>query len=241
MTVPLARLSDPNSPEFSVFEIQSMISLSLYGEMRQRFGLVGGYDENSLQLAKVLWRYQGAARRAKEPAIAPQTKELEQLRKAADRALAAFERINVDTAEEIDNAILYRDPFNRKFLFPEQLDYWKKNEKSFEHTKSKLEQISHAVKAVQAQREVDKVPWKQTRNTPLNHLIQDLSIDFEGNTERKAHMACYYSDEVDGYAGQYFDFVVYILKLFARESLYTDDAIGKRIVRILKNIYRKDS
>ena len=236
MTFPLARLDDPNSPEFGILEIQTLISPSLYDEMRQRFGLVGEYDENSMQLAKVLWRYQGAVRSAEQPTSAPQTKELEQLRRVVDRALTAIERLSVETADEIESAILYRDPFNQKFFFPEQLAYWERNEKSFEHTKSKLEQISHAVKVVQAQRETEKVPWKQTKNTPLNHLIQDLSIDFERDTERKAYKACYYSAEIEGYTGQYFDFVVYILKCFAPVSYHSEVALGQRIVRELRHI-----
>ncbi len=236
MVTYLAQLNDPDVPSMSWHDISDLFTPYLIQEMRTKFGLQESDETIRLQLGKVLGRYQSSAKHAHEPTPSLQSKELERLQKAVERAISAFDALSKENLSEIDHAILYRDPFNRRFYFKEQLDYWEKNKASAELTVNKLKQVSHALKSVNATRIERANEFKPTRNTPLDHLIQDLVMDFEAGTERKAKSSCYYDTKRDNYAGQFFDFVLFILNLFAPGSYHSQAALGKRIERTLKQM-----
>ncbi len=126
MHTPLARSNEADYPRKDIWELQAKITPDLVMEMCEQFGMVGCYEKISLGIAKTLWRYQSAALHALEQTPPAQTKELSQLKKAIERALGAFEAITAENKSQIDHEIMYRDPFNPKFFFKEQLDYWGK-------------------------------------------------------------------------------------------------------------------
>lgn len=236
MTSSLARLNDPEVPFLSLPKISNLFTPQLLEQMRADFGLQGSDDSIRHAIGKILVHYQISAKQAHEPAPPPQSKELERLRKAVDRAIIAFEDISKENLGEIDGEILYRDPFNARFFFKEQLDYWEKNKASSKLTVNKLKQVSHALKMIKAKRIERSNEFKPTRNTPLDHLIQDLVMAFEAGTDRKAKSSCYYDAKRDNYAGQFFDFVLFILNQFAPKSYHSQVALGKRIERTLKQL-----
>ncbi|WP_270729588.1 hypothetical protein [Shimia sp. Alg240-R146] len=236
MATYLARLNDPEVPAMSWPEISDLFTPHLIQTMRTDFGLQGSDKTIRLQLGKILGRYQASAKRAHEPPPAPQTKDLERLKIAVDRTISAFDALSDKNLSEIDDAILYRDPFNHRFDFNEQLDYWEKNNGTSELTINKLKQVSHALKAVKAKRIEHAKEFKPTRNTPLDRLIQDLVMDFESGRGKKAKSSCYYDTRRDSYAGQFFDFVIFILESFAPRSYHSQVALGKRIERALKQM-----
>ncbi|WP_377509679.1 hypothetical protein [Octadecabacter sp. R77987] len=238
MQEPLARLNEPDYPTETIWEIADKITPAFVDEMRDRFGLIGSHGEISGELGKVLWRFQAAAKNALEPLPAPQAKELDRLKKSVDRSIAAFDALNDQARTDIDNAVMYRDPFNQRFYFEQQQDYWDKNENSTKTAMNKLAQISHALDAVMDLRKVQADDPKRTINTPLDHLIQDLTMDFEKRTDRKAYQCCYYDPRTDNYSGQYYDFIEFILDHFAPRSYHSQVALGKRIVRALGKMVR---
>ncbi len=236
MPKPIADLNNPNSPGISLAEIKSLISRDLVDEMQTKFGLIGKYSQINLSMSKVLYRYQSAVFGAQDPPVSPQTKQIDRLDKAIVRTLTAFEAISKDNRYNINEETLYRDPFNSRFLFDEQLEYWEKNENSTEMAINKLAQISFAISKIKAKKEAEVPVYTHTINTPLDHLIQDLMSDFESGTNGKAR--CYHNDVTGQYQGNYFEFIVFILSLFAPKSYHSDVALGERIKRALAKALR---
>jgi hypothetical protein len=233
MSATPVRLNDPKFPIQSVRDIQAMFAPEIMEQLRSQFDLRGTDETVGFQFGKVLMRYQSSVKNGETPPASPQTKELIRLKKAVDRALVAFEAVSTENQDCIDHEILYRDPFNPKFFFREQLSYWSKNEGSTHLVMNKLGQISHALKAVEANRKNHGWEPKYTKNRPLDQLIQDLTTDFERGHERKAHQGCYFDVRHDKYTGQYYDFIVFILGLFAPQSYHSKMALGQRIRRAL--------
>lgn len=233
MTTPLARLNEADCPIEGFKEIRELVSGSVLEKVRGQFGLVGDEVKIVNQLAKVLSRYQSAAVYALEPNPAPQKRELVRLKNSIDRALVAFENVSDENKSMIDFEIMSRDPFNARFYFKEQSDYWELNENSVQTAINKLLQISFALNVVKSKREADSDMPKSTINTPLDHLIQNISYDFEFGTDRKAKKCCYFDARLDNYSGQFFDFMVFILDRFAPSSYHSHMALGKRIERAL--------
>ncbi|KPA20424.1 hypothetical protein shim_34140 [Shimia sp. SK013] len=230
---PLARLNEADWPSEGVEELQAKFTPALVQEVCDRFGLTGNDRDISFELTKVLIRYQSAARKALKPDPSPQSKELERLKKAIARTLTIFETLSEENKSAIDGEIMYRDPFNSKFFFKEQLDFWRKNEYSTKTAMLKLTQISHAITLLKNAREAEAYIPRKTVNRPLDHLIQDLTLSFERGTDRKAKKCNYYDDPCGNYVGQFFEFIVFILDLFAPSSYHSHVALGKRIERVL--------
>lgn len=235
MATVILQLNDPDSETYDWKIIEPHISKELFQEMKKRFGITGEHEEVRHELSKVLGRYHRAVRNVQSPAPSPQKREMDRLHKVVDKAMSAFEAVSDENRSAIDDEIMYRDPFNRKFLFPEQLAYWERNEASTQTAMNKLAQISHALKLLKAKREHEQTGRKTTRNTPLDHLIQDLAIDFERGTCRKAIRSCHYGGDRGSNNGQYFDFVIFILDRFAPKSYHSEGALGKRIERTLRD------
>lgn len=233
MVTALAHLNDPEIPLQNHSELMALFTPMLVDQIHTKFGLNVNYDDFTFELAKVLMRYQSAAKNAEHPQPIIQTRELARLKGVVDRALTAFDAISPDNRADIDEEILYRDPFNRKFYFKEQLDYWSKNADSTQLAINKLGQISHALESLEDKHKRNGLDPKKTKNAPLDHLIQNLVIDFERDTERKASKCCYYVASKESYAGQFFDFVIFILDHFAPNSYHSHGALGKRITRTL--------
>jgi hypothetical protein len=235
MTKPLAHFNDVEFPTLDFGEILNLISNELIDELRKRFDIEGENETIRLGLAKALRRYQSAVKNSRGKTPNPQTKEIKQLEKSVEKALLAFDRLSSDTKSDLNHEILYRDPFNERFFFPEQLKYWAKNERSCQTTINKLEQISFAIKKLRITRKENAPVYKQTVNTPLDHLIQDLTFDFRQGTNRKLH--CYHNEAGGTYEGKYFEFVVFILNRFASKSYHSEFALGQRIKRAIAKGY----
>lgn len=236
MTKPLAHFNDVDSPTLDFGQILNLISNELIDELREEFGIMGENEAIRLGLAKALWRYQSAVKNSREKTPNPQNKEIKQLEKSVEKALLAFDRLSSDTQSDLNHEILYRDPFNRRFFFPEQLKYWAKNERSCQTTINKLEQISFAIKKLRITREKGIPIYKRTLNTALDHLIQDLTFDFRQGTNRS--LPCYHNEAGGTYEGKYFEFVVFILNRFASKSYHSKFALGQRIKRAIAEGYK---
>jgi hypothetical protein len=233
MPSPLSRLNEADYPPESGEKIKAKINRKLFEEMQTKFGIMADHEDTRDLLSKTL---HSAAKNALAPPPSPQAKELERLKKAIDRSVAAFEKISTENRYEIDSAILYRAPFNSRFYFKEQIQYWERNENPFQTALNKLAQISHALDTISFTRKSNFPTFKRTINTPLDHLIEDLTDIFEVGTERRAHRHCHYDPNIENYTGQFFEFVLFILIHFAPRSYHSQLALGKRIGRALDGL-----
>lgn len=233
MQNPLARLNEPDQPNLNIDDIREKLSPSFLNEIRIRFGIVGDDNELRQRLGKVLARYHGAALQSLRPLPKSQTMELKKLKRAIERTIAAFEVISEENRYSIDDEILHREPFNQRFFFKEQLDYWDKNEDYSKKAINALAMIDFAISKVEAQRKNNSSERRRTKNKPLDFLIEDLTLDFEHRTNRKAKRCCFYDSNTDGYSGQFFDFTLFILNCFAPSSYHSELALGQRIRRVL--------
>lgn len=238
---PLAHLNEEGFPDETFASILEKLDLTLVQEIKQRFGLSGDPQCIRERLGKVLSRFQTALRNAREPAPSLQRFEIDRLKKSLDRTLEALQAVSKANQSDIDAEILYRAPFNGRFKFEEQLTYWDQNEASMEKLIRRLEQASWAIDQLTAKRNSEFYQPKRASNKPLDHFIEDLTFDFENGNNRNALSYCYYSPNKEGYTGQYYDFVVYMLNLFAPTSYHSELALGKRIVRVLKANWPKDT
>lgn len=231
---PLARLNEEGFPDETFASILEKLDPALVQEIKERFGLSGDPHFIREHLGKVLYRFQAALQNAREPAPSPQRIEIDRLKKSMDRTLKALQSVSMTNQSDIDAEILYRAPFNGRFYFKEQLTYWDQNEASMEKLGRKLEQVSWAIDQLTAKRNSELYQPKRNSDKPLDHFIEDLTFDFENDNSRNALSHCYYSPNRESYTGQYFDFVIYMLDLFAPTSYHSELALGKRIVRVLK-------
>ncbi|MDA5092479.1 hypothetical protein O2N63_00045 [Aliiroseovarius sp. KMU-50] len=236
MTDTLARYDDPDFPAERPKEIRSRITPELLEEIRRVSGIETDDDSLRHRLGKDLRRYQAAVRQAYEPVNPSQIRELRSLQKAAERFSKAIEKLNERNVFDIDYAIQYRPPFNGKFNFPEQEDYWEANGNSTQRAQNLAKMISWSIDRVFDEREEEKSPTKRTLNTPLDHLIQDLTTAFRNGTGESPKRHCHYHPIEEAYTGRYFDFVLIILKAFAVKSFHSEVALGKRIVRVLRDM-----
>ncbi|WP_298559954.1 hypothetical protein [uncultured Aliiroseovarius sp.] len=236
MTDTPARYDDPSFPIEGFHEAKARFSPELLDQIRGVSGIETNDDDLRHRLGKDLWRYQCAIRSVQEPIPAPQHRELKSLQKAAERLSNAIDRLNDINKLEIDDKIQHRAPFNGRFYFPEQLDYWAANENSTQRAQNLAKMLAWSVDRVFEDREAEKLPYKRTVNTPLDHLIADLTVAFQDGTGENPTRHCRYHPTKEAYTGRYYDFVLLILKNFAAKGFHSEVALGKRIVRILSNM-----
>lgn len=230
--IPL-RLDDPTTAAASHDEIQDGLTPNLLDELCQVSGIAGDQAKLQLQLAKVLSRFQSAIFNTAPPKTEPQAREFQSFQKAANRFLKTIDALSKANQESVDSEILYRPPFDSRFFFPEQLDYWAANEKSMKRMRDLVERTAWASTIAAQKTAAHREIHNPTKNTPLDHLIQDLSWVFENGTGQKASRQCYYNASLENYSGHYFDFIVLILGRFAPSSYHSQVALGKRITRVL--------
>jgi len=236
MQTPLAKLNEADQSRHDVNDIRAKLSASFLNELRVRFGVVGENNALRQRLGKVLVRYHAAALHALLPHPAPQTKELKKLQKAIERTLSAFEVISDENRYSIDDKILYREPFNGRFCFKEQCEYWDKNEDTFRRAGNALTMISFAISKIETEKREGENEIRRTKNRPLDSLIEDLTFDFENGRDRQARRCCYYDSSTENYAGQFFDFILFLLRTFAPSSYHSENALGQRIRRVLARV-----
>ncbi|NSX56328.1 hypothetical protein [Parasulfitobacter algicola] len=186
------------------------------------------------RLAKVIWRFKRDSKLIGNYNPNPQRKEFQNLHKSTEKFLNALDKLTCENRSQIDSEILNRPPFNSRFYFPEQMDYWNANENSVQKTKNLIKMISWAAERVSKGIEKELSYGKRTKNTHLDYFLMELADIFEEWAEEKASTQCYYSAKIDGYSGRYFRFVVLILDNFAPKSYHSHTALGKRIIRVLR-------
>jgi len=190
-------------------------------------------DHRIHQLAKDITRFVGRTSRAPEGSFDPQRRELASLQNSINRTLSNLGKISSENRVGIDHEILYRPPFNGRFCFPEQLDYWAANENSVKRIEASLKMLAWAAERVAAESHEIMAPQRGSKNTDLGYFIFDMSGHFEEWTGTKAASKCYYSADRDGYSGEFFNVMVTTLEIFAPNSFHSQSALGKRIVRLL--------
>jgi hypothetical protein len=235
MTKDLTRYSEPDFPIQTLTEIMSQLTAELTRKICNVSGIESDPEALGVELGKHLWQFHRAT--ANGPVWNPdlQRREFQNLQKSVERLLNGFEGLTEQNQSEIDYEIQYRTPFNNKFYFPQQIDYWNTNENSVQKAKNILTMISWAAKRVTEKTEQELLHGRRTQNSHLDYLILSLATTFEERSEKTALSQCYYSASIDGYAGQYFDFVSLILDSFAPSCYHSRGALGKRIVRLLKH------
>lgn len=232
-----ARYDDPDFPAENIEKVRSRFGSELFDEVRRVSGIVTDDEGLRYRLGKDLWRYQAAVRQSHSPINPAQRRELESLLKAAERFSKAIDRINDGNEYDINYEILYRPPFNARFYFREQQHYWDANENSLQRANDLAKKIKWSIERVFERRETEQSGYKRTKNTPLDHLIEDLTVAFEDGTGEIPKNHCHYSPSAEGYIGRYYDYVLLILKNFAPTSFHSEGALGKRIVRVLREIH----
>ena len=236
MTETPARYDDPNFPIEDFHEVKARFGPELLDQIRRVSGIETSDDDLRHRLGTDLWRYHEAVRSVHKPIPASQSRELRSLQKAAERLSNAIDRLNDANKYEVDEMILHRAPFNGRFYFPEQKDYWAANENSIQRTQNLAKMLAWSVDRVFEKREAEKLPYKRTLNEPLDHLIEDLTVAFEDGTGENPARHCRYHPTKEAYTGRYYDFVHILLENFAAKGFHSEVALGKRILRVLSNM-----
>jgi hypothetical protein len=234
MIIDLTRYSEPDFPIQSFSEVTNQLSTELLKKICNVSGIESDLEALRLELGKDLYRFHRSSTNGPVWNPDPQRREFKNLQTTVERLIKGLEGLTDENQSDIDDEIQYRTPFNRQFYFPQQMDYWNANANSVQKAKNLLTMITWAAKRVTEKTENELSFGRRTQNSHLDYLILNLSITFEGRSKKTASSQCYYSDIVDGYAGQYFDFVSLILDNFAPSSYQSRGALGKRIVRLLK-------
>ncbi len=226
-------MSLQNYDNLSIDEVRGVIESDLFPRLEQIITIPELQEHRLHQLAKDIFRFVGSTLAAPEIGFVAQQREFDSLQKSISRTLSSLEKISAGNRIGLDQEVLYRPPFNGRFYFAEQLEYWAANEDSVKRTEDLLKMLSWAAQRLSAENQDTLALRRGSKSKDLNYFIFDMSGHFEEWTGAKAKSKCYYSAARENYSGEFFDVVVCTLQIFAPNSFHSEAALGKRIVRLL--------
>jgi hypothetical protein len=228
---PAGRIVEPKPP--SLADLTSQLDDELLFKICSLGGISGHHETVRHRLAKLIRQIKRDLTNGPIKNLDPQRKEFLNLHSALKRMLKSLDGMNDTNQSWINDKIQYRPPFNSRFDFPQQEDYWDANESTIEKTQNLLKMISWAAEDVSKDIDVELSNGRRTKNSDLDYFLGNLAYYFEEWTQIPASTQCYYNAEKDGYTGQFFDFTCIILDTFFEDSYHSKVALGKRIVRLL--------